>query len=147
MYSQEKRIPTKGSGLFLRNGDVAVVDDKRRFVHLPSERNGKLLKLVPDFSSIKALHAFKNQPFIAVACTNNIVSIYHTGTGQRTRKLDSIVAAEIVSPHPSETILARSDSKRKIVIHEYYEKTIYGKERGWWREHSINNQNLNRECR
>ena len=140
---KKNSFPPKGLACFLRNGDVAVVDDKRILVNLPSERNGKLLELVPGLSSIKALHAFKNQPFIAVACTNNIVSIYHTGTGQRTRKLDSIVAAEIVSPHPSETILARSDGKRKIVIHEYYEKTIYGKKRGWWRDHSINNQNLN----
>ena len=39
--------------------------------------------------------------------------------------------------------MARSDGKRKIVIHEYYEKTLYGKNCGWWKDHSINCQNLN----
>lgn len=139
----KKTFSSNGLACFLRNGEVAIVDDRRIIVKFRSEKNGRPLQLEPDYASINALHAFKSQPFIAVACNNNRVSIYHTGTGQRTRKLDNAIVAKIVSPHPSDTLLARSDGKRKIVIHEYYEKTLYGKNCGWWKDHSINCQKLN----
>lgn len=137
LTGEEKEIesPVANPSLvcFLSNGSLAAVDKKRQKVHLTSTRNGSLLMLYPDGSEIVSIQALKNQPFIAVVCRNCIISLYHTGTGQRVRKLSTRLSASIVVVHPDLSLIADTNGIRTLETHNYYEKIgRNGKKMGWW---------------
>lgn len=118
---------------FLNNGSIAAVDKKRQKVYLISTRNGAILTLYPDGSEIVSVQALKNQPFIAVVCKDCIISLYHTGTGQRVRKLSTKSSASVVVVHPDLSLIADTNGLRTLETHNYFEKRgRRGKKMGWW---------------
>ena len=74
----------------------------------------KTLRLNSEKSPIRNVHAFKTQPFMAVVTANGRVSMYHTGTGQRTRILTASVGHRIVAFHPQQNVLSFSDGNRQL---------------------------------
>lgn len=118
---------------FLNNGSLAAVDSKGQKVYLRSTRDRAMLTLYPDGSEIVSVQALKNQPFIAVLCKDCIISLYHTGTGQRVRKLSTKSGTSIVVVHPDLSLIADTDGIRTLETHNYYEKQGWnGKKMGWW---------------
>lgn len=138
LTEEEKEIssPVENPSLvcFLNNGSLAAVDKMRQKVYLASTRNGSMLTLFPDGSEIVSVQALKNQPFIAVVCKNGIISLYHTGTGQRVRKLTMKSSANTVVVHPDLSLIADTNGLRTLETHNYYEKSVgrHGKKIGWW---------------
>lgn len=98
----------------LPNGTAAVVDHSGRYVQFKSTRTKKTLRLNSEKSPIRNVHAFKTQPFMAVVTANGRVSMYHTGTGQRTRILTASVGHRIVAFHPQQNVLSFSDGNRQL---------------------------------
>lgn len=137
LTGEEKEIasPVANPSLvcFLNNGSLAAVDKNRQKVYLISTRNGAMLTLYPDGSEIVSVQALKNQPFIAVVCKNCIISLYHTGTGQRVRKLSTKSSTSIVVVHPDLSLIADTNGLRVLETHNYFEKRgRRGKKMGWW---------------
>ncbi len=124
----------------LNNQEIAAVDNHSSALYFPSDRTGRQLRIYNSGETIQAVQAFKSQPFIAVAASSGMVSIYHTGTGQRTRKLDNNYChVHITACHPTKTILAHTDGRRRLSLEFYYETNRYGKKIGWWRSYSYQN--------
>lgn len=119
---------------FIRENQIATVSQAERFVEFNSVRDNRRLKLNSENSKIRSVHAFKTQPFIAVVTNDGTVSMYHVGTGQRTRKLRSSVGFRILAYHPSDNVFTFSDGKNRIETFRYYEWEKYGEKRGKWCE-------------
>lgn len=124
---------------FLNDGSLAAVDKKRKKVFLHSIRGGDVLTLYPDGSEILSIQSLKNQPFIAVICKDGIISLYHMGTGQRVRKLQTESNAKIVLVHPDLSLIADTDGSHSLETHNYYEWIGKGgRKMGRWYNNSYN---------
>lgn len=129
----ESPVPDPGLVCFMNDGTLAAANKSRRSVFLHSIRDGRNLTLSPDGSEILAVQPLKNQPFIAVACKDGIISMYHTGTGQRVRKLQTGSNPRIVAVHRDKNLIADTDGHHSLETHNYYEKKGRGgKMMGWW---------------
>lgn len=119
----------------LKNGHIAAVDESGRYLKFIVNRRGDIMTIrTDDFDNIIGVQEFKNQPFIVVAANNGLISVYHTGTGQRTRKLDNNYKVRLTTSHLNKTIMAHSDGHNRLTIDYYYEEIWAGdKRRGWWR--------------
>ena len=116
----------------IRENRIATVYQKAKTVDFNSTRNGRQLKLNSENSKIMSIHAFKTQPFIAVVTYNGLVSIYHIGTGQRTRKLTPNIMTRIIAYHPSDNVFTFSDGLHRIETYRYFEWKKQGEKRGHW---------------
>ena len=83
----------------LPDGRIAIVRKSSKFVELKSTTGDQILKINNENSKISNVHAFNQQPFIAVL-TGGIISMYHVRTGQRTRKLYSSMESSIITAIP-----------------------------------------------
>lgn len=117
----------------LPSGTVAIVGHSRRNVVFRSTTTNRELQINSEQTRIRYVHAFKTQPFIAVLTENGRMSIYHVGTGQRTRKINSSVGYRIVAFHPDQNVFSFSDGKRRLETLRYFEwDTEWGKRIGNW---------------
>lgn len=108
---------------FLPNGKLAMVDEHERKVIFNSIRNDRLMKVNSEkLCKIRGIYAFDKEPFIAVATSNGLVSMYHTGTGQRTRKLET---------HSNPRIIAWNDQKMAVACVSFYSKVIVFRYFSW----------------
>lgn len=127
---------------FLRDGSLAAVNDSGRTAKLWSIRNGDVLTLYGDGSDMLSIQMVKQQPFIAVATTDDLVSIYHAGNGARVRKLLTPSKIRMMTVHAEKPIIAVSDGRRRIRLFYYEEKAgRYGKKMGWWKSYDLSGVN------
>lgn len=117
---------------FLNDGTIAAVNETGRILKFKSCRDGEVLTIYGDGAEILSIQSFKSQPFIAVATSDELISIYHVGNGKRVRILKSHNEANIVVVHPTLTVIAHSDGYHYLAIKNYYEKYYCGQPRGWW---------------
>ncbi len=118
----------------LKSGHIAAVDESGRYLKFTANRHGDTMIIsTDDYDNIIGLLEFKDQPFMVVAACNGLISVYHTGTGQRTRKLDNNYKVRLTTSHLNKTIMAHSDGRNRLTIDYYYEEIWDGnKRRGWW---------------
>lgn len=125
----------------LNNGELAAVDKNGDYLKFKSIRDGEEIKIHQYGEKILAIQAFKSHPFIAVAASTGVISIYHTGTGQRTRKLESKYKnVTITAGHQGKTIFAHTDGRKQLTIEYLETKMDYGWERSWWRTYTFKNK-------
>lgn len=111
---------------------VATVDYQGQYVEFRSITSNQKLKVNREQSKIRNVHAFKTQPFISVVTANGLISMYHIGTGQRTRKLTSSVGYKVVAFHPSQNVFSFSDGNKRLETFRYFEWRVGRKPRGKW---------------
>ncbi len=117
---------------FLNNGTLATVSSDGTVLRFFSERNGEEKIISNPGERFIAVQTFKNHPFIAVVADTGLISIYHTGTGQRTRKLEN-KNVKSVAYHKDKTIFAHVDGNKRLSIEAFEEwMTFDGKRRGLW---------------
>lgn len=92
----------------------------------------KIAEINSQHAYIVGLYPLRKQPFIAIATQDNVISIYHTGTEQRLRILKDDIGNKLVAVHPDESVIACSDGHKLATLY-FYETTVYGQNRGWWR--------------
>lgn len=106
---------------FLPNGKLAMVDEHERKVIFNSIRNDRLMKVNREkLCKIRGIYAFDKEPFIAVATSNGLVSMYHTGTGQRTRKLETHSNPRIIAWNDQKMAVACVSSYSKVIVFRYF---------------------------
>lgn len=106
---------------FLPNGKLAMVDEHERKVIFNSIRNDRLMKVNSEkLCKIRGIYAFDKEPFIAVATSNGLVSMYHTGTGQRTRKLETHSNPRIIAWNDQKMAVACVSSYSKVIVFRYF---------------------------
>ena len=116
----------------LPSGGVATVDYSGQYVRFHSTTTNLPLSINLEKSKIRNIHAFKTQPFLAVVTANGLASMYHTGTGQRTRLLRSSIGYKIVAFHPDRDVFSFSDGDKRIETFRYYEWRHGRQPRGKW---------------
>lgn len=117
----------------LKNNTIGAVDHRGSSFRFASDRGGKMLTISHPGEIIQALEALNGHPFIAVAATNGVVSVYHSGTGQRTRILgEGYQHTKLTACHPTKTIFAHSDGRKKLTIEYFHTWDNQGKENGRW---------------
>lgn len=128
----------------MNNGSVAAIDDYGRYLKFRSDRDGHLVEQRDDYNEFIALQAFKSHPFL-VAVTRERCSVYHTGTGQRLRKLEvQNKKVKFMVCHPSKTIFAYTDGNQRITIEYFGEKQYSFGPRGWWETYQYVNKSNSR---
>lgn len=132
--SKNSRIAT-----LMPDGSVASVGNNARKALLKNSRNGCEMQINNDQSVVLGVYGLRKQPFVAIATQDNLISIYHTGTGQRLRKLNTSAGNYIVAVHPEESVIACT-SGRDIETINFYEKQYSDKKRGWWYENKCDAQ-------
>ena len=132
--SKNSRIAT-----LMPDGSVASVGNNARKALLKNSRNGCEMQINNDNSVVLGIYGLKKQPFAAIATQDNFISIYHTGTGQRLRKLFTSAGNYIVAVHPEESVIACTDG-RALETLNFYEKQYSDKKRGWWYENIFDEQ-------
>ncbi len=118
----------------LKNGHIAAVDESGKSLKIVLNSKGETTNIRPEeFDDIIGVQEFKDQPFIAVAASKGLISVYHTRTGQRTRKLDNDFKIRLTTSHLNKTIMAHSDGRNRLAI-DYYDEQIWNgnQRRGWW---------------
>lgn len=125
----------------LKNGSIAVTDRKGRKVVFKNSGDGSRSEVNSQPASVIGLQDLRDQPFIAVATADDMISIYHTRTLQRTRKLEKTGGNSMMVIHPELPVIANSGRTRKFGLQNFYVKG----NRGWWysnrynaEEHPIN---------
>ena len=85
----------------------------------------------PKLCKIRGIYAFDKEPFIAVATSNDLVSMYHTGTGQRTRKLETHSNPRIIAWNDQKMAVACVSSYSKVIVFRYF-SWDNGKKGNWY---------------
>ncbi len=117
---------------FMNDGSVAAVSGSGGTLKFKSSRGSDFHTIYGDGASILSVHPFKNKPFVATADSRGLVNIYHTGTGQCLRHLETYHASNITIVHPTLTIIARSDGARFLETDNFYEYKVREQSRGRW---------------
>lgn len=115
----------------MRNGKLAVVDAKAQYAYFESIRSGKELKVNSEPGKIQGIFQFRQEPFLAVATTNRIVSMYHIGTGQRTRILHPGAGCKIFAGYTKKMAVACAGNKNRITVLRYF-SWDHGKKGNWF---------------
>ena len=126
--------PCKGARLacFMSDGSVAVVGSNAKKVKFKNIRTGQYSEVNSQDASITGISSFKDEPFIAVATQDNIISIYHIGDCKRKRILDKTGGNYLMVVSPQNTVIACSNGQKSLQTYNYYEKVAGGKKMGWW---------------
>lgn len=133
MKPVENRSKNARIATLMPDHSVASVGNNARKAQFKNSRNGSEMQVNNDNTVVLGIYGLKKQPFIAVATDDRLISIYHTGTGQRTRKIEAKAGNYIVVLHPEESVIACTDL-RNLETWNYYEKQYSDKKRGWWYE-------------
>jgi hypothetical protein len=122
--------------VILPNAKLAVVDEKLQYVTFRSLRSGDELKVNSQPAKILGLYAFHKEPFIAVATNDNVISMYHNGTGQRTRILKSNAGCRIITGHAQKMAIASSGNGNRVIVFRYF-SWDNGKKGNWYEKESM----------
>lgn len=117
---------------FMSDGSIAAVGDNAYKVRLKNIRKGTFMEVNSQPAIVIGLQALKNQPFIAVATKDNVISIYHIGDGLRKRILKTNAGNYMMVVHPEYSVIANSNGLKKLETYNYYEKEVNEKKMGWW---------------
>lgn len=135
----ENRSKNSRIAALMPDGSIASVGNNDRKALLKNSRNGCEMQINNDQTVVLGIYGLKKQPFVAIATQDNLISIYHTGTGQRLRKISTKAGNYIVAVHPEESVIACTDG-RTIETINFYEKQYSDKKRGWWYENMFDGQ-------
>lgn len=127
----ENRSKNSRIAALMPDGSVASAGNNPRKALLRNSRDGSAMQINNDPTAVLGIYGLKKQPFVAIATGNNLISIYHTGTGQRLRIFPSTVGNYIVSVHPEESVIACTDG-RNIETFNFFEWDAHGEKRGRW---------------
>lgn len=123
---------------FLPNGKLIAAGGSRGCAVFSGTRDGRQLSINREEGAVTGIFCMKGQPFVALATSNQVVSIYHTGTGQRTRTLKPGAGNKMIVGHPSKDAIACSGGGSRFEIFNYFSfKTRDGKNAGKWYENVI----------
>lgn len=127
--------PCKNAKLacFMSDGSIAAVGNNIRKVRFKNIRTGVYSEVNSQSTAVIGISSFKNEPFIAVATQDNVISIYHIGDCGRKRKFENAGNYMMVIS-PENTVIACSNGQRKLKTFNYFEKMASGKKMGWWYE-------------
>ena len=114
------------------DGSIAAVGNNIRKVKFKNIRTGNYSEVNSQSTPVIGISSFKNEPFIAVATQDNVISIYHIGDCMRKRILDKMVGNYMMVVSPESTVIACSNGRKALQTFNYYEKTVDGQKRGWW---------------
>ena len=117
---------------FMSDGSIAVVENNLRKVKFRNIRTGNYSEVNSQPSPIVGINCFKNEPFIAVATQDNVISIYHVGDCQRKRTLDKTGGNRIMVVSSENTVIACSNGKKSLQTFNYYEWMVGKEKRGRW---------------
>lgn len=126
--------PCKNARLacFMSDGSIAVVGNNARKVKFKNIRTGRYSEVNSQNSPVIGISSFKNEPFIAVATQDNIISIYHIGDCMRKKIFDKTGGNYLMVVSPENTVIACSNGQKSLQTFNYYEKVVKGKKMGWW---------------
>lgn len=123
--------------VYMPDHSLALTGNNAATVLFRNSRNGIPMKVNRQPARVSGIYPFKKQPFIAVATQDNVISIYHTGTGQRLRILETKAGNRMISVHPEEGVIACTNG-RQFETYNFYEKQYSDKKRGWWYQNKYN---------
>lgn len=131
---RETDNPCKNARLacFMSDGSIAVVGNNVRKVKFKNIRTGRYSEVNSQNVPVIGISSFKNEPFIAVATQDNIISIYHIGDCMRKRIFDKTGGNYLMIVSPENTVIACSNGQKSLQTFNYYEKVAGGKRMGWW---------------
>lgn len=126
--------PCKNARLacFMSDGSIATVCNNVRKVKFKNIRTGAYSEVGSQDMPVIGISSFKNEPFIAVATQDNIISIYHIGDCMRKKIFDKTGGNYMMVVSPENTVIACSNGRKALQTFNYYEKTVRGKKMGWW---------------
>ncbi len=128
---------------FLPNGDIAVVGNNAFKAVFSGIENGTEYSINSENAAITGIISMRNQPFIGLATSNGLLSIYHTKNGVRTRKLETKSGNKIIVAHPNANVIACSGGDNHFTTFNLYSKTgSDGKTRSWWYENKMEDVRL-----
>lgn len=117
---------------FMPDGSVVVVGNNARKLKFKNSRTGTYSEIDTKGSVILGIQCLPNQPFIAVATDDGLISIYHTGTCQRTRKIETNAGNYMMVIHPECDVVTNSSGGKRFETHNYFEYEAHGQKRGRW---------------
>ena len=126
--------PCKNARLacFMSDGSIAVVGNNVRKVKFKNIWTGHYSEVNSQDAAVIGISSFKNEPFIAVATQDNIISIYHIGDCMRKKIFDKTGGNYLMVISKENTVIACSNGQKSLQTYNYYEKVVNGKKRGWW---------------
>lgn len=124
----------------LRNGTLAGVSAMKTSFKFWDIWNNDLKTIYGDGFEIVSIQALREKPFISILDTARRISVYHTGTGQRLRKLDTTHSISQIAFHPSKSYIACTDGKRNLTIYTFDDNPNFSKKIGHWNSHKINRE-------
>lgn len=123
---------------FLPDGKLIATDGSGKKAVFSSTRDGRQMSVNREECRVTGIFCMKGQPFVALATGNQVVSIYHTGTGQRTRILKPAAGNKMIVGHPSKDSIACSGGGSRFEIFHYFSfKASDGRNAGKWYENVI----------
>lgn len=138
--------PCKNARLacFMSDGSIAVVGNNARKVKFKNIHTGEYVEVNSQDAPIIGISSFKEEPFIAVATQDNIISIYHIGDCKRKAILGKgklrLVGNYMMVASPENTVIACSNGHRTLQTFNFYEKIADGVKRGWWYSNPYSSQ-------
>lgn len=126
--------PCKNARLacFMSDGSIAAVGNNAYKVKFKNIRTGGYSEVNSQNAAVIGINSFKNEPFIAVATQDNVISIYHIGDGLRKRILKPTAGNYMMVVSQEDTVIASSNGHKAFQTFNYYEKVAAGKKMGWW---------------
>lgn len=134
--------PCKNARLacFMSDGSIAVVGNNARKVKFKNIHTGEYVEVNSQDAPVTGISSFKDEPFIAVATQDKIISIYHIGDRKGDCKRKAIfgkdklrlVGNNMMVVSPENTVVACSNGQRALQTLNFYEKIGDGGKRGWW---------------
>ncbi|MCD7717288.1 MAG: WD40 repeat domain-containing protein [Lachnospiraceae bacterium] len=126
---------------FLPNGELVVVGNNANKAILHSTRDGREMSLNSEEAAVTGIYCMKAQPFVGIATSNQKLCFYHTGTGQRTRILDTASGNKIIVGHRSKDVVACSGGGNQFETFNYFSfKTNAGRNAGMWYQNQMDHK-------
>lgn len=123
---------------FMSDGSIAVVGNNMHKVKFKNIRTEGYSEVNRQDAAVIGISSFKNEPFIAVATKDNVISIYHIGDCGRKKIFEKTGGNYMMVVSPENTVIACSNGRRALQIFNYYEKSVNGKKMGWWYSNPYN---------
>ena len=134
--------PCKNARLacFMPDGSIAAVGNNVRKVKFKNIRTGAYSGVNSQDTPVIGISSFKNEPCIAVATQDNIISTYHIGDCMRKKIFDKTGGNYIMVVSSENTVIACSNGQKSLQTFNYYEKIVRGKKMGWWYSNPYSSQ-------
>lgn len=117
---------------FMPDGSIAAVGNNAFKVRFRNSRTGEYSDIDTKGQPVIGLQGLKGKPFIAVATNDGVISIYHTGTCQRSKIIDTGAGNYMMVVHPEYNVVANSGGRTSFETNNYFEYKANGQDRGRW---------------